>query len=706
MRKILVAVLVFLPFSGTFAGMPKHPRPVHREGEVLVTYRDDAAAAQAVQLKSGLALSTKRRLQGGRLELLGVPSYMTLDNAIALLRQDPAVAHARPNFLRVPRQMTPDDTLFPQLWGLHNTGQPNFVAGGPAGDPGADMDMLAAWDPNGDGVFDRVGDGTVTIAIIDDSFFTTHEDLAANFVAGYDFENMDSNPSPGSGEQHGTFVAGAAGAIGNNGKGVAGTAWNVKLMPLKFGFDVAGHIAAIEFARSNGADIINASFGGPGFDQAEEDAIAALADVDDILYVAAAGNDDSNTDIAQLNYPANLDAPNIVAVAATNRQDGIASFSQYGPMTTDVAAPGLQIVTTANGVSTYATAGVSGTSFSSPYTAGIAALIRSEYPTADYGEVRARLIEGAEAVNDTTLRTAGGRVNAANSLDLAARPALVIESIDWVDANDRLDPGEPLAVDITLRNLWQDATDISGTLTADNGVTVTSGPVSFAATPGGSTATARFDLNVEADVTEHRYVHFTLALTAAGGYAATRGFIAEIGRLATDQIVTQTFAPRDVDLYDEFHAWHYDFTGLPAGHTQLVIETTSTAAGVTSPDIDLLVKLGVPPQYSITVGINPETDSGFFCTSGTTGNCQDPATRISAGADGNERVVITNPTAGTYHIVIVNFAQLTNGLTYTLRAYTRAAPPPSRSGGGGGLPLSALALFALAALGRRLLRAA
>jgi tetratricopeptide (TPR) repeat protein len=117
--------------------------------------------------------------------------------------------------------------------------------------------MLLAWDPGQDGTFERVGSASVIIAIIDDAFLTSHEDLAANFVAGFDFANNDANPMPDNpGEQHGTLVAGAAGAIGNNGTGVAGTAWGAKLMPLKFDFDTAGHLAALEFARGEPAEAL------------------------------------------------------------------------------------------------------------------------------------------------------------------------------------------------------------------------------------------------------------------------------------------------------------------------------------------------------------------------------------------------------------------------------------------------------------------
>ena len=723
MKKLVPALVLGLAAQAAGAVMLEQ-RPLYREGEVLVRYRASALDATAQKLRASHGLVSRGvQTRNARIELLQVPPFTTTADAVAVLRRDPAIELAEPNYLRYPRINCPDnagffcpnDAEFDEQWGLRSTGQPNYASNDPtlASIPGADMDMLLAWDPGADGTFERVGDASVVIAVIDDGISLGHLDLVDNLVPGFDFAGNDSNPSHASGEGHGTLVAGAAAARGNNGIGVAGTAWNAKIMPLRFNFSTAAHLEALDHARDNGADIINASFGGPGFSQAEEDAIAAL-EADGIIYIASAGNDDSNTDVATLNYPANYDASNIVSVAATNRQDSIASFSQYGAISTDVAAPGLQIVTTqtTNGYSlpvncaSTGNCGVSGTSFSAPYVAGIAALIKSTYPSASVNEIKARLIESAEPGNEVNLRTAGGRVNAANALNLAPRPALVITAIDWVDANDALDPGESLSVDITVQNLWQNATTVSGTLATDNHVTVTSGAVPFGDIPPGGTATARFDLDVDAGLTQHHYVHFTLDLAADGGYAAARGFIGEIGALQTDTLVTQSFAARDVDLYDEFHAWHYDFDGtLPAGHTQLVIETTSAAAGVSSPDIDLLAKKTVPPQYSITVGINPETSFGFFCTSGTTPDCQDPATALSAGPSGVERVVFNNPTAGTYHAVIVNFAQLQGGLQYTLRAYTRVAPTGGglRSSSGGLLGPSALALLLFAALGRRAL---
>jgi len=720
-RRLSLAISCFLFPAAAGAVMPARAPALYVEGEVLVTYRAGVDAG-SVQATRTLGLVSRRRFQGGRTELLELPRYLTVPGAIETLRADPAVAYAGPNFRRFRRAaVPPGDPLFPRQWGLANTGQGNFFCSGPAGASGGDLNLLSAWDADGDGVADRTGDPAVIVAVIDDAFDVDHEDLAANMVAGRDFKpngQNDADPRPSNDEEvHGTYVAGCIAAVGDNGLGVAGVAWNAKVMPLKFDFDIASHIAALEFARDNGARIINASFGGPGYSQPEEDAIDALAD-SDILYVAAAGNDDSNTDVAQLSYPANYDARNIVAVAATNRQDNIASFSQYGPTTVDVAAPGLQIVTTAVG-STYesgppgscladgesGSAGVTGTSFAAPYTAGVAALLRSHVtPVPGYREMKARLIESGTVVSGASAkeRTAGGRIDADRALDMSPGPALVIEAVNLTggDGNGQLDPGESLTAEVTLRNLWLDAANVSATLSASQHVTVDAAAATLGPIAANATATANFPATVAAGAGQHRYVPFTLTVTA-DGYSATRGFILEVGRLTLGAQIAQSFVPPDTDLYDEFHAWHVELPALPEGHNQLVIETTSQAQAAATPDIDLLVKHGVPPQYNITVGINPE-DEGFFCTSGTTVNCQDPATHVSAGPDGTEQVVIDNPQTGTYHLVVVNFAQLEGGLQYTLHAYTRAGP--RRSGGGGGLPPALLALFLGMALLRRNLR--
>jgi hypothetical protein len=661
MKTLAAAALAPFPVAA-LAVAPDRPTPVYREGEVLVRYRAGAADAEVQAAKARLGMSTKRLIRqrrAERLELVVLPRFTTTAAAIAVLRNDPAVERAEPNFRRYPRSVIPNDPRFGQQWGLRNTGQPNFVFGGNPGIPGADLNMIEAWDEDGDGTADRTGDPSVIIEV-------AHPDLVANVVMPQNFISCQDadDPSPVTSQgQHGTLVSGCVAGRGDNGTGVAGTAWNTSLMPLKFGYDTATHLDAIAYARDNGAKIINASFGGPGFSQEERDLIASLA-ADDVLYVASAGNDDSNTDVAQLNYPSNYEADNIVSVAATSREDDITSFSQYGNLTVDVAAPGLQIVTTAIGGNYSGNPGVSGTSFSSPYTAGVAALLKAHVtPVPGFMEMKARLIESGTSVAgaNAKLKTVGGRVDADAALDMAARPALVITGVAFDDGGNGVpDPGETLDVTFTVRNLWQAATNVTATLAVDDAdVTIGSGMQALGAIAALGTGTATFAITVAGGITEHRYLSFTLQLAADGGYAAERSFGAELGTLTPGSEVVQAFTG---DIYDDFHAWHVD---IPDGTNKTLFLRTRQTGGQ---DIDLLAKGDVPPQYSITVGINPEVQDGFFCTSGTADFCRDPDTLVSARLDGTEEVSIVDPAAGTYHLVVVNFAQHDTPIDYSVEA--------------------------------------
>ncbi|WP_428309343.1 S8 family serine peptidase [Hydrocarboniphaga sp.] len=701
MRRLAPCLLLPLLGLTSTAALAIQPGVDYRQDELLVKYRDGESPAQ---VRSSFGMVAKRSLMRGRVELLSLPGFTTAQASAELLRQDPRVEYAEPNYRRRKSTFTPNDPLFPQQWGLYNTGQANFVAGGQAGTPGADLNLLNAWDGADNGSASRIGSASVIVAVVDDGVEISHEDLEANLVTGYDFKGDDADPSPGGNgddyddDGHGTAVAGCIAAVGNNGIGVAGVAWNSKIMPLRFDYDVATQVEALQYARDHGAKIINASFGGPGFSQTELNAIKDLA-AHDILYVASAGNDDSNIDRGQLNYPANYDSDNIVSVASISRQGQITSFSQYGPLSVDVAAPGLQIVTTAIHNS-YTTTGISGTSFSAPYVAGVAALIRSQYPSADYREVKARLIESGVNGDNAKQLTIGGRVDADAALDMTARPSLVVKSVTLDAAgNHVLDPGETATMRVVVQNLWQAATNVRISAVAGNGLSIGGGTIALGAIAQNGSASADFTVTVPAGLSGHQYENFTFTLTADGGYSATRSYQDEVGKLTLGSPVSAGFAGSNANLYDEYQAWHVE---LPTGGAPryLVIESNA------NDDVDLLVKRGTPPQYDITVGIDPDSDDdGFFCTSGTASKCEDPDTYIGGDTKtGLERICIASPAAGTYHIVAVNFAQLAAPLSYQLSAYTSNVCGPSTSdsgGGGGSFGAPASLLLALAALLRR-----
>ncbi len=323
----------------------------------------------------------------------------------------------------------PDDADFAHLWGLENLGQSG-------GTPDADIDAPEIWDV-------VTGSADVVVAVIDTGLDYTHPDLVTNVwtnpgeipgngldddgngfvddVHGYDFANGDSDPMDDEG--HGTHVAGIVAAAGNNGRGVVGVSWTGSIMPLKFLDDqgsgtTSNAVLALNYATlmrtayGINVRVANASWGGGDFSQALHDAIEA-AGAADILFAVAAGNEATNLD-QQPQYPPSYDLANIVVVAASDRNDQLAEFSNYGPETVDLAAPGVDIYSTVPG-DQYDW--LDGTSMATPYVAGTAALLWAAVPNASVAEVRRALLAGADRLPALQGAVAdAGRLNAWNAL--------------------------------------------------------------------------------------------------------------------------------------------------------------------------------------------------------------------------------------------------------------------------------------------------
>ncbi|HVK14678.1 MAG TPA: S8 family serine peptidase, partial [Gemmataceae bacterium] len=233
-------------------------------------------------------------------------------------------------------------------------------------------------------------------------------------VYGFDFANRDSNPMDDNG--HGTHVAGTIGAVGNNGVGVTGVAWKTRMMALKFlDEDGTGYMSdavkALNYAVANGAKIVNNSWGDNTRDPAMEAAIAN-ARAKGVIFVAAAGNDGTNNDSSPA-YPANYAGNNVVAVAATDRNDRLASFSNYGRTTVDVAAPGQGIYSTLP-KNTYGT--YSGTSMAAPHVAGALAVVWDAHPTWTYRQVIDAVLNTADRVSALSGKVATGRLNVGRAI--------------------------------------------------------------------------------------------------------------------------------------------------------------------------------------------------------------------------------------------------------------------------------------------------
>ncbi|MEW6284358.1 MAG: S8 family peptidase, partial [Candidatus Eremiobacterota bacterium] len=373
----------------------------------------------------------------GDLVQLQLPAGLSTAEALALMGQDDRVAYAVPNHtfqLDAQRGKSqpsegvnlPDD-LDPRLWGLNNSGQDNGTAD-------ADIDAPEAWTVSTGA---RVDAGGPIIATIDTGADYNHPDLKDNIwtnpgeIPGDGIDNdgngviddvhgynaLAQTGDPMDGHSHGTHVAGTIAASGNNTQGVVGVNWNATVMPIKIfsdqgSTDAASIIRGITYATRMGARVTSNSWGGGQFNQAIYDAFKDSP----ALHIMAAGNSGTDNDRSP-HYPSSYDMPNNVAVAASDRNDAMASFSCYGKTSVDLAAPGVDIystVPTAQGSYDF----MSGTSMATPHVSGVAGLIAAAYPNATNDEIKARLMTGSDklpAFADKVV--SGGRLNAANALD-------------------------------------------------------------------------------------------------------------------------------------------------------------------------------------------------------------------------------------------------------------------------------------------------
>jgi subtilisin family serine protease len=440
-------------------------------GQLVVGFKPTATDRQqlkAVTKAGGTIEDTLDSIDGA---LVSVDPGET-DSAAEELARQRAVEYVEPNYVLHANRL-PNDHLFGEQWALRNVGQ----YGGKAG---ADIRATEAWD--------QTTGANVTVAVVDTGVDYAHPDLAPNIwtnpadppngvdddhngfvddVHGADFVNEDPNPMDDAG--HGSHVAGIIGAKGNNGTGVVGVNWDVKIMALKFlDSDGQGNTAdaanAIDYAVSHGARVINASWGGPAFSQALYQAVRRAGDKG-VEFVAAAGNDGENADVKP-DYPAAYDLPNVISVAATDASDDLADFSNYGASSVDLAAPGDDIESTVPKItdpSGYAS--FSGTSMATPFVTGALALYFSRFPQATADQARTAILQSVDKLPTLAGKVAtGGRLNLARALGATA-PQGTTPSVDHT-------PPSPFALlrpqnrrhtrKRSLRFTWQRSRDSSG----------------------------------------------------------------------------------------------------------------------------------------------------------------------------------------------------------------------------------------------------
>jgi subtilisin family serine protease len=339
-------------------------------GEILVRWKDwvDEFSIQRVHSRKGARVvgtfyATYEKKE--TIQRLRIRDGQTVEEALWEYRRDPLVEYAQPNYIYRIR-IIPDDTRFGELWGLHNTGQ---TVGGVTGTIDADIDAPEAW-----GI--TTGSPGIIVAVVDTGVNYNHPELSGNMwintgetpgngidddrngfiddIRGWDFFDNDNDPMDF--DSHGTHVAGTIAARGNNAEGITGVMWNARIMALKIAgveaFAATSDIvSAINYAAANGARIINASWGRLAAPGETEDLRSILrgaieaAGARGVLFVAAAGNEANNNDV-RLSFPGGYTLPNIISVAATDQNDGLATFSNFGAASVDVAAPGVSVLST------------------------------------------------------------------------------------------------------------------------------------------------------------------------------------------------------------------------------------------------------------------------------------------------------------------------------------------------------------------------
>lgn len=446
----------------------------YQPGEVIVKYKDGTTRERTVMnsLYNDVGVVKVKRYRGimKGLEQLFLSENVKVEDAIADLERSDLVEYAQPNYiLRLfpnPAAAAPPIPGLPSIPCIPgfdipgcdpNAKIPCFIPGlpfPPGCDDGgglppedrpkvedapaevippvADPDLEKAYGIGKVGApeawKEHRGDKKFVVAVIDTGVDYNHEDLSFNMwrnpnptkddIVGFDFVHNDGLPFDDN--EHGTHTAGTVGAVGGNGKAISGVSQQVSIMALKFlsgqgSGTTADAIRAIDYAVENGAKVLSNSWGGKGDDgnQALYDSIER-AKAKDVLFIAAAGNDGTDNDGRDPAYPAAFDNDNLIAVAATDDRDQLASFSNYGKKSTDVAAPGVKVYSTTpkNGYTAH-----SGTSMACPHVAGAAALIWSKNPTWNYKKVKEVLMNSVDKLPALDAKTvSGGRINVLKAL--------------------------------------------------------------------------------------------------------------------------------------------------------------------------------------------------------------------------------------------------------------------------------------------------
>ncbi|MDZ7761261.1 MAG: S8 family serine peptidase [Desulfovermiculus sp.] len=396
LKFLLTSLIILLVFSCQVFAQPytdnDHSSSLYVPGEVLIKFVEDIGQKVSRQnmILSFHNRKAKRNFPLVSAALVSTQKDESVQQAIRRLMDLDEVTYAEPNYKRFALASVPNDPRFASQWAHQN------------------IHSTQAWSL-------ETGDSSVVIAVADTGIAYKHEDIQNNMWNGLGKNFIQGTDDPLDTDGHGTYISGIIGAVGNNARGITGMNWNISLMALKFidannGGTVADEIQAIEYAVQRKVKIFNMSYGSYQSSVIERDAMAAAPQ---ILFIASAGNESLNNDLAPL-YPASYDLPNLISVAASTQSSSLASFSNYGPNTVHVAAPGVSILTTAL-FNEYVA--LSGTSMSTAYVSGLAGLVLAKLPHINTAQLKDRILLSADQLSELEGKSiTGGKVNALHAL--------------------------------------------------------------------------------------------------------------------------------------------------------------------------------------------------------------------------------------------------------------------------------------------------
>jgi subtilisin family serine protease len=403
------------------------PGPKYHPNRLLVRYKKDVAAKTIQAMHIAVNARVLRELPVVRgLQSVQLPAGTSVSEALRYYRGNSNVLYAEPDYY-VRAVGGPNDPQFSSQWSLNNTGQDGGTAG-------ADIHALQAWTLT-------TGSSSVVVGVIDTGVDYNHQDLSTNIWSApsgfsvttqtgaivqcpagtHGFNMVADTCDPMDDNGHGSHVSGTIGAPGNNGIGVTGINWQVKILPCKF-LDASGSgdtesaiacLGLMKQLKDSGVNIVitNNSWAGADASQSLHDAISSAMQ-DGMLFAAAAGNDFSNNDEFPT-YPASFYLPNLIAVAATDRNDNVVTFSNTGRRTVHISAPGRDILsTTPNNTYGYD----SGTSMATPHVAGVAALLKAQNPALDWRAIKNLILAGGDTLSAAQETISQKRLNAYGAL--------------------------------------------------------------------------------------------------------------------------------------------------------------------------------------------------------------------------------------------------------------------------------------------------